>query len=218
MNTPNLYFYKSIKQSALTVFAFLLSLTAFAQDPDPSVENDSTKTGFSFGNIVMPNPNSITAKYTYDPESNRYVYTESVGNFNINYPIILTPKEYQDLVFKENLKGYYQDKIDAFDGKKETSEEAKKNLLPEFYVNSGFFETIFGGNTIEVVPQGSLEMDLGVLFTKQDNPSFSPRNRSNFTFDFDQRISLSLLGKVGTRLQVTANYDTEASFDFQQIY
>ena len=60
-------------------------------------------------------------------------------------------------------------------------------------------------------------MDLGVLFTKQDNPSFSPRNRSNFTFDFDQRISLSLLGKVGTRLQVTANYDTQSTFDFQNL-
>ena len=217
MNTTNLYFHKSIKNSALTVLALLLSLSAFAQDPDPTIETDSTKTTFSFGNIEMPNPNSVTSKYTYDPETDRYVYTESVGNFNITYPIILTPKEYQDLVFKENLKGYYKDKIDAFDGKKETSDEAKKNLLPEFYVNSGFFETIFGGNTIEVVPQGSLEMDLGVLFTKQDNPSFSPRNRSNFTFDFDQRISLSLLGKVGERLQVTANYDTEASFDFQQL-
>ena len=60
-------------------------------------------------------------------------------------------------------------------------------------------------------------MDLGILFTKQDNPTFSPRNRSNFTFDFDQRISLSLLGKVGTRLQVTANYDTESTFDFQNL-
>ncbi len=60
-------------------------------------------------------------------------------------------------------------------------------------------------------------MDLGVLYTKQDNPSFSPRNRSNFTFDFDQRISLSLLGKVGTRLQVTANYDTQSTFDFQNL-
>ena len=56
-----------------------------------------------------------------------------------------------------------------------------------------------------------------MLFSKQDNPSFSPRNRSNFTFDFDQRISLSLLGKVGTRLQVTANYDTQSTFDFQQL-
>ena len=218
MNTFNLYFYKSIKQSLLLVVALVLSFNAFAQvEPVPTLENDSTKTGFSFGDILMPNPNSITSKYTYDPVTDRYVYTESVGDFNINYPIILTPKEYQDLVFKENLKGYYQDKIDAVDGKKETSEEAKKNLLPEFTVNSGFFESIFGGNTIEFVPQGSLEMDLGVLFTKQDNPSFSPRNRSNFTFDFDQRISLSLLGKVGERLQVTANFDNQASFDFQQL-
>jgi protein involved in gliding motility SprA len=58
-------------------------------------------------------------------------------------------------------------------------------------------------------------MDLGLLFTKQDNPAFSPRNRKNLSFDFDQRISLSLLGKVGTRLQVTANYDTQSTFDFQ---
>ena len=218
MNTTNLYFYKSIKHCALFVLAFLLCFSAFAQvEPDPTVETDTTKTGFSFGDILMPNPNSITSKYTYDPITDRYVYTETVGSFNINYPIILTPKEYQDLVFKENLKGYYQDKINAIDGKKDASEEQKKNLLPEFTIDSGLFETIFGGNTIEVVPQGNLEMDLGVLYTKQDNPSFSPQNRSNFTFDFDQRISLSLLGKVGKRLQVTANYDTEASFDFQQI-
>ncbi|WP_034061160.1 T9SS outer membrane translocon Sov/SprA [Lacinutrix jangbogonensis] len=220
MNTTNQYFHKSIKQSLPFIVTLLLSLSAIAQvvdDPDATIETDSTKTGFSFGTIEMPNPNSITSNYTYDPVIDRYVYTETVGNFNINYPIILTPKQYQDLVFKENLKDYYKDKIDAVDGKKDDSEEAKKNLLPEFYINSGLFETIFGGNTIEFVPQGSLEMDLGILFTKQDNPSFSPRNRSNFTFDFDQRISLSLLGKVGTRLQVTANYDTEASFDFQQI-
>ncbi|AEH01225.1 cell surface protein SprA [Lacinutrix sp. 5H-3-7-4] len=217
MNTTNLYFHKSIKHNIVLILAMLISVFAFAQDPDPTVASDSTKTGFSMGNIVMPNPSSVESKYTYDPITDRYVYTEKVGSFDIKYPLILTPKEYQDLVFAENLKSYYKDKIDALDPNKETSEDQKKNLLPEFYVNSGFFESIFGGNTIEVVPQGSLEMDLGVLYTKQENPSFSPRNQSNFTFDFDQRISLSLLGKVGTRLQVTANYDTEATFDFQQL-
>ena len=70
------------------------------------------------------------------------------------------------------------DKIDAADGRKEGAEEAQKNLLPTFYVKSGLFESIFGGNTIEVIPQGSVEMDLGLLYTKQDNPSFSPRNRT----------------------------------------
>ncbi|NDB56650.1 cell surface protein SprA, partial [archaeon] len=68
-----------------------------------------------------------------------------------------------------------------------------------------------------VVPQGSLEVDLGVLYTKQDNPAFSPRNRSNLTFDFDQRIGLSLVGKIGTRVQVNANFDTQSSFDFQNL-
>ncbi|MGB1307513.1 MAG: cell surface protein SprA [Oceanihabitans sp.] len=212
MNTkPNQFIHKKV---LLTLFVTMLSVVAWAQDPDP---NEEVKTGYSLGNLQMPNPNSIVSRYTYDPVTDRYIYTESVGDFNINYPIILTPKEYQELIERENLRNYYKEKVDAFDGKKEGSEEEQKNLLPEFYVNSGLFETIFGGNTIEVIPQGSVEMDLGILFTKQDNPTFSPRNRSNFTFDFDQRISLSLLGKVGTRLQVTANYDTESTFDFQNL-
>ncbi|HOD10068.1 MAG TPA: cell surface protein SprA, partial [Flavobacterium sp.] len=51
----------------------------------------------------------------------------------------------------------------------------------------------------------------------QDNPAFSPRNRAQTTFDFDQRISMSLMGKVGTRLNVNANYDTESTFAFQNL-
>ncbi len=237
MNKTNLKFYKSTKnyhteksvlitlttfgkgfigisRSAFFLFALLCSVVGWSQQP---VQQDSVKTGYNVGRLKTPNPSSVESKYTYDPITNRYIYTEKIGNFDINFPIILTPKEYYDLVAKENLKSYYKEKIDAFDGKKGDAKDGQKNLLPEFYVKSDFFETIFGGNTIEVIPQGSVEMDLGILFSKQDNPSFSPRNRSNFTFDFDQRISLSLLGKVGTRLQVTANYDTQSTFDFQNL-
>jgi len=190
----------------------LCSTLTFAQQ---TTVPDSLRTTFSLGKLQIPNPDSIISKYTYDPLTDRYIYTETVGSFNIKYPIILTREEFQKLVAQENLRNYYQQKIDAYDGKKEGADALKKNLIPDLYVNSDFFETLFGGNTIEVIPQGFVEMDLGILFTKQDNPSFSPRNRSNFTFDFDQRIGLSLLGKVGTKLQVTANYDTQSTFDFE---
>lgn len=215
MKITNQSYYKSIKTYVTLITLLLISRAALAQQPTQS--QDSVKTGFSLGSIKFPKANSIQSKYTYDPITDRYIYTEKIGEFNINYPIILTPKEYQDLVARQNLMDYYKEKIDAFDGKKDGADDKQKNLLPEFYVNSNFFETIFGGNTIEVIPQGSVEMDLGILFSRQDNPSFSPRNRSNFTFDFDQRISLSLLGKVGERLQVNANYDTQSTFDFQNI-
>ncbi|MAX70056.1 MAG: cell surface protein SprA, partial [Flavobacteriaceae bacterium] len=199
------------------IMAIMLLFSSFADAQETEQEQDSTKTTVAFGKILMPNPNSIVSKYTYDPILDRYIYTEKIGDFNVNYPLILTPDEFQKLVLQEKIKEYYKRMADAAAGQKEGSEEDQKNLLPEFYVDSGLFETIFGGNTINVVPQGSVEVDLGILYSRQDNPALSPRNRSNFTFDFDQRISLSLLGKVGTRLQVTANYDTEATFDFQQV-
>ena len=115
------------------------------------------------------------------------------------------------------MRNYFKQKLDAIDGKKDGSEEAKKDLLPRYYVKSGLFESIFGSNTIDVKPTGSIEMDFGLRHTKQDNPAFSPRNRSTTTFDFNQRISMSLMGKVGTRLNVNVNYDTQSTFAFQNL-
>ncbi|TXI64426.1 MAG: cell surface protein SprA [Flavobacterium sp.] len=180
-------------------------------------EKDTVKTGVDLGKLSMPNPVSILDRYVYDPASDRYIYTSSVDGFNIKYPMILSPKQYQELVLREQMRKYYQEKSAAMDGKKAGSEEAKKDLLPRYYVNSKFFESIFGSNTIDVKPTGSVELDLGVRFTKQDNPSFSPRNRKTTSFDFDQRISVGLQGKVGTRLNVNVNYDTQSTFAFQNL-
>ncbi|MGB6154263.1 MAG: cell surface protein SprA [Pricia sp.] len=216
----------SFKLSFLFLFFVLSTGLSLAQETEgeeeveqqvDSVQVDSVKTGFSLGRLKMDNPESIVSKYNYDPKLDMYVYSEKVGDFDIGYPIILTPEQYYELVRQEGIKGYFKEKGDAFSGKKEGSEEARKNLLPNFYINNNWFESIFGGNTIEVIPQGSVAMDLGVLWQKNDNPALSPRNRTNTSFDFDQRISLSMLGKIGERLQVNFNYDTEATFDFQNI-
>lgn len=196
----------------LFLLVLFISLGAWGQQTPAS--SDSIP-NYSLGEITLKNPNSIVTKYTYDPVLDRYIYTEKIGAYNINYPVILTPEEYQKLMLQESMKIYFREKAAALAGKTAEDKEAQKNLLPNFYVNSSFFESIFGGNTIELIPQGSVEMDFGVLFTRQDNPALSPRNRSNFTFDFDQRIQVSLLGKIGTRLKVTANFDTESTFDFQ---
>ncbi len=190
----------------------LLSATAFSQ-----VNTPVTDTTYVKGKMEIKNPPSIVDAYTYDPATNRYIYSSTFEGFNINYPIILTPKEYEELVLRESMRKYFKDKSQAIDGKVAGSEDKKKDLLPRYYVNSGFFETIFGSNTIDVKPTGSVEMDLGVRYTKQDNPAFSPRNRAQTTFDLNQRISMSLMGKVGTRLSVNANYDTQSTFAFQNL-
>lgn len=206
-------------QFAHKIGAFLLVLLCgfVSQAQVIPAAQDTTKTGFSTGKIQIKDPQSILRSYTYDPVTGMYVYSKTIGDFPTNYPTILSPKEYEDLLRKESMRTYFKKKLDAIDGKKDISEEAKKDLLPRYYIKSGLFESIFGSNTIDVKPTGSIEMDFGVRYTKQDNPAFSPRNRSSTTFDFNQRISMSLMGKVGTRLNVNVNYDTQSTFAFQNL-
>jgi cell surface protein SprA len=206
-------FYKFIK--SIRIVFLIAPFMVFSQVPEQ--EKDSIKNGVDLGKLKISNPQSIIEAYTYDIATDRYIYTKTFEGFNINYPLVLTPKQYQELVLREEMRKYYQEKSAAIDGKKAGSEEAKKDLLPRYYVNSRFFEAIFGSNTIDIKPTGSVEIDLGVRFTKQDNPAFSPRNRKTMTFDFDQRISVGLQGKVGTRLNVNINYDTQSTFAFQNL-
>jgi len=98
----------------LFVLVLLLSATTFAQ-VNPTVVDS---TGYSKGKVEIKNPNSILNAYTYDPATDRYIYSSTFEGFNINYPIILTPKEYEELVLRESMRDYFKKKSDAIDGKK----------------------------------------------------------------------------------------------------
>ena len=208
MNQKRLSLNINFKFYFLLVFLVFFSLEIYAQD-----EQDSISQGSTYGTISMPNPSSVVSKYEYDSYLDKYIYTEKIGSVNTKFPLVLTPKEFEALVLEEQMKSYFKQKSDAALGKGD--EENQKNLIPIFYVNNSFFQSVFGGNQIEVNPRGSVAVDMGILYSKQDNPALSPRNQSNLTFDFDQRISMSLQASVGTRLQVNAEYDTESTFDFQ---
>ncbi len=75
------------------LISLFFSVTLQAQEDDDV--QDSTATGYSSGKIELNNPPSILEAYTYDPILDRYVYTSTVSGFNINYPVILTPAEYE---------------------------------------------------------------------------------------------------------------------------
>ena len=98
---------------------FLLSIfyTSFliAQEASSSTIQDSlANQGISFGEINLPTPSSYIENYQYDPISDMYYYNLSVADYNINYPIILSPEEYKKLILVEDLKEYYKSKIDAW--------------------------------------------------------------------------------------------------------
>lgn len=153
----------------------------------------------------------------FDRENNRYIIKEKIGNTTLTTPLFLQEEDYKKYRLNQDVKSYFQQKISALNKDKEGSKEAQKNLLPTYYVKSGLFQTIFGGNAIEVSTKGAIDIRLGVLYQNIENPQLSQQNRKTTSFDFDQQVTASISAKIGERLKVAANYDTKSTFDFQNM-
>jgi len=205
-------------------FAFILLLAVVglkAQTPQDSIPTDSTAvlpydfSAHQTGSLYLNDFENY--EVVYDVVQNRYLVVTKIGDYEISYPIVMTPEEYSNYRLKKDMHDYYKGKLGAISGKKKGSEEDQKNLLPTYYINSNFFKNVFGSNEIEVNMQGNIEVKLGILHQEVDNPNLNESNRKPTIFDFNQNIGASIMAKVGERLRVSANYDTQSTFDFQDI-
>jgi len=212
---------KNIYKLRVVLLFFLTVVYTQAQD-NPSNTTDSIPPvllPYNFnanqnGGLFL---NSSSTEVIYDAETGKYIFLEKIGDFYVKRPIYMTAKEYEEYRLQRDMIDYYKTKTSAIDGKKKGSDDAKKDLLPKYYINSKFFESIFGSNEIEVNAQGNVLVKFGVLYQKTENPRLSENQRSSTTFDFDQQISASINAKIGTRLAVNINYDTQSTFDFQNL-
>jgi hypothetical protein len=151
---------KFLKNIFLVVlFAFGAHELAYAQTNKPkdstNVKKDTLDLRYNFrkdqtGGLFLDDLAEKTI--VFDKALNKYVIVEKIGDYETRTPIYLTPKEYEQYRLKSDMLQYFKEKVSATNSKKKGAKEAQKNLLPTYYVNSKFFETIFGGNTVEVIP------------------------------------------------------------------
>lgn len=196
---------------------FIFIGTAYGQEDEGSdtlvYPFDSQSGGLYLGS-------QIEYDITYDAAKDQYVLWPKVGEIIVGEPIYISSKDYLDLILSRNIDSYYRDKSRAYDEAYRSSafgdEEGESgNILPSLKIKGKTFETIFGGNEIQLIPQGSAQLDLGLFLQKIDNPQLLPQNRNTITVDLQQRIQMSVLGMVGENLQLKANYDTQAGFGFE---
>ena len=162
-------------------------------------------------------PNPVQYEGYYDVDSGMYYVYPKVGNLIVGNPISMTAAEYHQYIMKNALNSYYKEKSQnqalAYGDNKEAA--VKKGLIPAITVKNKLFETLFGGNKIELIPQGFASFDVGGLYQKIDNPLILPQNRTSFAINIQQRIQLGLMGKVGENLNLKVNYDTQSGFAFE---
>jgi len=160
--------------------------------------------------LLYGDPSNMQMTFELDTGLN-FTLNEKIGSFDYRPPTIISFAEYSAYQTKNLLKTYWQEKSAAIDG--ETALTGKR-LIPKIHI-SPVFDRIFGGSYVEINPRGLVNLDFGGRFQRINNPSIPITQQKNGGFEFDQQISMNVVGKIGEKLKVTANFDNNNSFDFQ---
>ena len=160
--------------------------------------------------LDLQRPENLKYQVEYNDTLNLYFIGNKMGNTWISAPIMMTPKEYMTWTEIQQRSAYFRKK-------NEEVYQAKgkdKFDFSDMHFDLGPAEKIFGPGGIRVKTQGTAELKFGINKKSVDNPSLPIRNRNTTMMDFDEKINLNVNGRVGDKVNMNLNYNTDATFDY----
>ena len=160
--------------------------------------------------MFLKDPNNLKLDVDIDT-SNNYTIYEKVGDINYRPISTMSFEQFQKVQEERMIKDYWRNKSIGLDGESAVS---GRRLIPPIYI-SPVFDRIFGGSYVDIKPNGYVNLDFGSRWQRIDNPAIPIRQQRNGGFQFDQQINMNVVGKIGDKLSVTANFDNNNTFDFE---
>jgi len=176
-----------------------------------------------FGDFINDkdtNPFDITTKeikqtVEYDPISGQYVIFEKIGDQYYRTPTYMTYDEYLDYKSKEQERNYFNNLAGIKSDKK--SRTGKIDPMDKISLNTSLIDRLFGGNEINIKPQGSVDLSMGVRKNTILNPNLLlNQQRQPLQIEFNPVIKMNVDGKIGKKLDLGFAYDTQSTFDFDR--
>ena len=166
--------------------------------------------------LVLPLPKNVKLGLTVDDSLKNFDVKEKVGA-EVDYrdPSVVSYKEYEEFQRREGIRNYYREKArGGITGPTAAAgTPTAQRLIPKIYMGP-IANRIFGGSYVDIRPAGAVTFKFGARFNRNENPALTLRQQSVGDFLFEQNINVNLTGAIGTKLKLVFNYDTKASFDF----
>ena len=155
-------------------------------------------------------PENIKQQVEYDDSLNVYRIGSKIGDSYLTAPVLMSPEEYREWSGRRERQLFFRKK----DAETVAAKGKEKFSFSDMHFDLGPAEKIFGPGGVRIKTQGTAELKLGANFKSIDNPSLPERNRKTKALDFDEKINLNVNGKVGDKVNMNLNYNTDATFDF----
>lgn len=209
-----------LKRTGIVLFAFMLCgifsrLEAQTADSTSKLRYPlESKYSFPFSTsenkspLLLPPPSNVEQTVVYDPATNSYVFSEKIGEINVRPASSMSFEEYSVYRNNEAKQSYWEAKSREESG-------AGPDFLKGLRLGNQAIDRVFGSEGIKITPQGSAELIFGYSITNNKNPAIPVRNQRNGSFIFKEKIMMNVTGSIGDKMEVGLNYNTEATFDFE---
>ena len=154
-------------------------------------------------------PSSFDDTLIYDPESGEYIFQEKRNDDFFLDPQYISFEDYLQKELDKSITDYWIERSagqDLLGG---------QGTIPKLYTGSELLDRLFGGSTVDIRPQGNIELTFGGSFQNIQNPILTEDQRKQAGFDFNMDINANVLGQIGEKMKLTFNYNTSATFDFE---
>lgn len=171
--------------------------------------------------LFLAAPATIKKDVVIDSTLENVIISEKMGDMVLRGPISLSYADYVENRYQQNLKENWQALIGTRVLVKQTDAiEAlfSKITNVDIYVPGGggaLFRTIFGPPRINIRVNGSIDVKAGWATNYNSNASSFGGTGSQNDPVFDQQFQMNVQGTVGDKLQISADWSTQRTFEYE---
>ncbi|MCD8281823.1 MAG: cell surface protein SprA, partial [Prevotella sp.] len=171
----------------------------------PVTEDDLTRNGTD-----LVAPENIEPTVDYNDTTGYYTFGTKMAGTYVQAPLAMNYEEYARWSERQLLDSLFREKNRAVfeaNGKEPFD-------FSDMHFELGPAEKVFGPGGVRITTQGTAELKLGATMKNVQNPSLPIKRRKTTSIDFDEKINFNMTGKVGTKVNMGLNYNTDATFDY----
>ncbi|MFK7848368.1 MAG: cell surface protein SprA [Rhodothermales bacterium] len=152
-----------------------------------------------------------------DSTENSYYVTESVGKLSVRYPVQIDYDSYRQLRLKVGIDKEFE---------RLAEQSAQRRRLQQRTGGLGFniivpggresaFSSIFGTTDIDLRVNGQANINAGFNIRQSDQQTALTGKATQVDPEFRQDLRLGIVGRIGDKMNIDVNWDTERDFDYQ---
>jgi cell surface protein SprA len=187
-----------------------------------STYEDKDRPGDEFSNrtsespLLLDKPSNVNTDVTLDSSGKYFTIQEKVGENDYRPPTTMTYEDYMKYQQKKMIRNYWQNKSGDSSGLRARKDPKAGPLSLKIPVKG--LAGPFGSDFVDIKPNGLVTLDFGYGHQHTYNPQVPKRQQKQGSFNFDNQIQMNIVGKIGDKLKLTVNWDTKATFEFQNNF